>query len=66
MNSSYRYVVTIFLKFDEVIVEYFAYKRFAYKRLPSVLLLLSFYEGFSIPVENEKSGEGHKSNFHEQ
>ena len=27
MSSSYRYVVLIFFKFDEVIVEYFVYKR---------------------------------------
>ena len=27
------------------------------------LLLLPFYEAFSIPVNNEKYGEGHNQNF---
>ena len=35
-------------------------------RFCSVLLLLPFYEAFSIPVKNEKCDEGHKSKFHEQ
>ena len=35
-------------------------------RFSFVLLLLTFYEAFSVPVKNEKCGEGNKSKFNEQ
>ena len=38
----------------------------AFLQSVSVLLLLPFYEAFSIPGKNEKCGEGHKSKFHGQ
>ena len=64
MSSNYHYVSSVIFKFDEIIIEYFFYK----ETLASLHFLLSlpFYEAFSIPVKNEKCGEGYTSKFHEQ
>ena len=45
-------------------VEYFVFKKVV--QLFYVLVLLLFYEIFSVPVKNEKCDEGNKSNFEEQ
>lgn len=49
-----HYAMTIFLEFGEVTVEYFVYKK-VFGIPPLCLLLLPFFEAFSIPVKNENT-----------
>ena len=52
------------MKFNEITLKYFVYKRvFSF---PLSCFYDLFYEAFSIPVKNERCGEGHKLKFHEQ
>ena len=44
MSSNYRYVASIFLKFDEVIIEYFVYNRmFGFPPFPFYYLFMKLF-----------------------